>query len=182
MSTELPANPDLEYLKKQAKALLQDFRQKDPQAIQKFSTLQLKATPKLSDAQRLVAREYDFDSWSKLKKHVDSVNAATAQAVQLAKKAVRDDDAPAFRRALEQHPLLKAKINDPLGDFDSPLVNQVRSAAMLDVLLDAGADINARSQWWAGGFGRSMAPSRHWPHTLSSAAPSSLSMRQRDWA
>ena len=24
---------------------------------------------------------------------------------------------------------------------------------MLDVLLDAGADINARSQWWAGGFG-----------------------------
>ena len=24
---------------------------------------------------------------------------------------------------------------------------------MLDVLLEAGADINARSQWWAGGFG-----------------------------
>lgn len=24
---------------------------------------------------------------------------------------------------------------------------------MLDVLLDAGADINARSRWWAGGFG-----------------------------
>ena len=24
---------------------------------------------------------------------------------------------------------------------------------MLDVLTDAGADLNAKSQWWAGGFG-----------------------------
>jgi ankyrin repeat protein len=29
----------------------------------------------------------------------------------------------------------------------------VRSRDMLDTLLDAGADINARSRWWAGGFG-----------------------------
>ena len=29
----------------------------------------------------------------------------------------------------------------------------VRSRAMLDALLDGGADINARSEWWAGGFG-----------------------------
>ena len=44
-------------------------------------------------------------------------------------------------------------LSEPLGGFDSPLVNHVRSRAMLDVLLDAGADINARSQWWAGSFG-----------------------------
>ena len=82
MSTELPANPDLGYLKKQAKGLLQDFRQKDPQAVQKFSTLQLKATPKLSDAQHLVAREYGFDSWSKLKKHVDGTLPCRGKAAQ----------------------------------------------------------------------------------------------------
>lgn len=40
----------------------------------------------------------------------------------------------------------------PCSDFNSPLITQVR-AGMLDVLLEAGADINARSQWWAGGFG-----------------------------
>ncbi len=59
----------------------------------------------------------------------------------------------AFRQLLETHPELKAKINEPVSDFDSPLVTQVRSRAMLDVLLEAGADINARSRWWAGGFG-----------------------------
>jgi Ankyrin repeats (3 copies)/Ankyrin repeat len=48
---------------------------------------------------------------------------------------------------------LKAHINDPLGPFDSPAIISVRSRSMLDVLVEAGADINAKSQWWAGGFG-----------------------------
>jgi len=59
----------------------------------------------------------------------------------------------AFRQLLETHPELKAKLNEPVSDFDSPLITQVRSRAMLDVLLEAGADINAKSRWWAGGFG-----------------------------
>jgi ankyrin repeat protein len=54
---------------------------------------------------------------------------------------------------LEEYPVLKARINDPVGDFDSPAITRVRSRDMLDVLLDAGADINGRSKWWAGGFG-----------------------------
>lgn len=83
----------------------------------------------------------------------DSVTAATAEALQLAKKAFHDDDAAAFRRVLERYPMLKAGINEPVGDFNSPSIIHVRSRAMLDVLLDAGADINARSKWWAGGFG-----------------------------
>lgn len=44
-------------------------------------------------------------------------------------------------------------INEPIGPFDSPAITQARSREMLDVLLDAGADINAKSRWWAGGFG-----------------------------
>jgi ankyrin repeat protein len=72
---------------------------------------------------------------------------------QEVRRAFKADDAAAIRRLLESHPELKAKINDPGSDFQSPLITQVRSAAMLDVLLEAGADINARSQWWAGGFG-----------------------------
>ncbi len=58
-----------------------------------------------------------------------------------------------FTRLITQHPELKAHINDPLGPFDSPPIVNVRSRAMLDLLLEAGADINAKSQWWAGGFG-----------------------------
>lgn len=63
------------------------------------------------------------------------------------------DDAKLYRQLLERHPELKSTIDEPLAPFDSPAVVQVRSKAMLDVLLDAGADINARSRWWAGGFG-----------------------------
>jgi ankyrin repeat protein len=150
---ELPPNPNLEHLKKQAKALLHDLRQKAPQAVGKFSTLRLKAPPKLSHAQQLIAREYGFDSWSKLKKYVESLAATSAEVLEQARRAFQDDDAAAFRRLLEHYPALNSRINEPVGDFDSPLINHVRSRAMLDVLLDAGADINARSSWWAGGFG-----------------------------
>jgi ankyrin repeat protein len=151
MSAELPPNPDLEYLKKQAKALLSDFRQKKPEAIAKFAALELQAAPKLADAQHCIARDYGFETWSKLKAHVESV--AAAGALRLAQKAFHDDDAAGLRRLLERYPALKKKINEPVAHFDSPLITHVRSSAMLDVLVDAGADINARSRWWAGGFG-----------------------------
>src|SRR6516165_8975302 len=69
------------------------------------------------------------------------------------KSAFHADNAAGVRRVLEGHPELKAKINDPLGPFDSPVVISARSRAMLDVLLAFGADLNAKSRWWAGGFG-----------------------------
>src|SRR5580765_956905 len=150
---DLPANPNLEYLRKQAKALLHSFKQQEPQAVARFSALKLKAAPKLSDAQHLVAREYGFEGWAKLKKHIDSAAAAMKEAVALARKAFHDDNVEAFRRVHQQHPVLKARINEPLGDFGAPLINHVRSAAMLDALLDAGADVNARSHWDPGSFG-----------------------------
>ena len=153
MPTELPSSPNLEHLKKQAKALLRDFRKKKPQAVEKFRRLNLKALPKLSDAQHLIAREYGFDRWWSLRQHVESVTARTAEAVRLAMQAFHNDDATEVRRLLDQYPVLKTKINEPISHFDSPLITRVRSSAMLDVLLDAGADINARSRWWAGGFG-----------------------------
>lgn len=67
--------------------------------------------------------------------------------------AFKADDAERVRAILASHPELTALINEPIGPFDSPPIVNVSSRAMLDVLLDAGADINARSRWWAGGFG-----------------------------
>ena len=49
--------------------------------------------------------------------------------------------------------MLRAKIDEPLGPFDSPVITNVRSKEMLDVLLAFGANLNAKSRWWAGGFG-----------------------------
>ena len=65
MSRQLPAQPNLEHLRKQAKALLEEWQQRDPAA-------------QLADAQHAIAREYGFASWPKLKEHVESL-AVTLQ-------------------------------------------------------------------------------------------------------
>lgn len=153
MPASLPLHPNIEHLKKQAKALLRAFRRDEPHAVEAFRTLRLTATPKLSDAQHLIAREYGFESWSTLRQHIASLSGLSDDVLLEARRAFHDDDAAALRRLLERHPALRARINEPVAAFDAPLIHQVRSRAMLDVLLDAGADINARSRWWAGGFG-----------------------------
>jgi ankyrin repeat protein len=73
--------------------------------------------------------------------------------MELFKKAFAENDAASFRQLLERHPEMKAKINEPVEAFDAPVITRVRTREMLDVLLEAGADINAKSRWWAGGFG-----------------------------
>lgn len=73
--------------------------------------------------------------------------------IEQIKTAFHQDDAMSVRKLLAQHAELKAKINEPIGGFDSPAILSVRSREMLEVLLDAGADINVKSRWWAGGFG-----------------------------
>ena len=77
----------------------------------------------------------------------------TATPIELFKTAIAKDDPTLFGELLARHPEFQAKINEPLGPFDSPVITLVRSREMLDRLLAAGADINARSRWWAGGFG-----------------------------
>ncbi|HEU0040194.1 MAG TPA: ankyrin repeat domain-containing protein, partial [Verrucomicrobiae bacterium] len=108
---------------------------------------------RLHDAQLVIAREYGFASWPKLKEHIESILVETGDPLELLKKAFQADDAVLFRKLLDRFPGFKARINEPIGPFDSPAITNVRSREMLDVLLDAGADINAKSRWWAGGFG-----------------------------
>lgn len=69
------------------------------------------------------------------------------------KAAFHQDDATSVRDLLARYPELKANLNEPMGGFAAPAILGVRSREMLDVLLAAGADINAKSRWWAGGFG-----------------------------
>ncbi|MBM3833450.1 MAG: ankyrin repeat domain-containing protein [Verrucomicrobia bacterium] len=67
--------------------------------------------------------------------------------------AIQADEVSRARQLLERNPEFKSRINEPAAAFDSPVITLVRSSEMLDLLLAAGADINARSRWWAGGFG-----------------------------
>lgn len=84
---------------------------------------------------------------------MDALGPDTATLVEEVEAAFSVDDAARVRAILERHPELKASIDAPVGPFDSPAIINVCSREMLDVLIDAGADINARSRWWAGGFG-----------------------------
>src|ERR1700733_1057974 len=156
---ELPARPNLEHLKKQARKLLREFLQDDPAAVGRFRQASTApsagSAPKLADALPVIAREYGFDSWPKLKARVETLSEDPAEAL---KAAIRADDAALVREVLARYPVLKTKIDEPLPnfDFDSPaLIGAVNKGnrAMIDALLDAGANINARTKWWAGGFG-----------------------------
>lgn len=80
-------------------------------------------------------------------------SAGESTPIELLKEAFAADDAVLVRKLLDRNPHLKARINEPVAGFDSPPITAVQSREMLDVLLAAGADINAKSRWWAGGFG-----------------------------
>lgn len=168
MSKSLPARPNLEQLKNQAKDLLKSHNSGDPEAHQrirenhpewsKSSAPEIRAAKlSLGDAQLVIAREYGFTSWPKLKAHVESL-APAADSMQILKAAVVANDTAGTARALEQYPELKLKLNNPLPDYGfgtTALLAAVQQTnkEMIDLLLRAGADINGRSHWWAGSFG-----------------------------
>jgi len=160
MSRELPVRPNLEYLKKQAKKLLHDLQQGDPVAIERFGSLAsssaARVNAKLADAQQVITHDYGFASWPKLKEHVEAVSRVLTPA-ELLSAAVCASDANKVARMLEEHPALKARINEPMagyGDMQALFAAVQRSdRKTTDVLLAAGADINVRSRSWAGGIG-----------------------------
>ena len=66
------------------------------------------------------------------------------------------EGAVGIARLFKEQPEYKRMINEPLFGFDSQAIVQAASRnnrELIDVLLDAGADINIKSKWWAGGFG-----------------------------
>jgi|HubBroStandDraft_6_1064221.scaffolds.fasta_scaffold38767_2 ankyrin repeat protein len=80
---KLPALPNLEHLKNEAKQRRKALRAHDPQA-------------RLADAQLAVARDYGFASWRQLKAHVDVTIRKRVFA------AARAGDVDTVRRVLEQ--------------------------------------------------------------------------------
>lgn len=163
MSKSLPSRPSLEQLKTQAKELLKALQSGDPVARQRFGEShppsdRTDPTPRdkpwsLADAQLVIAREYGAASWPKLRERVAAMLVATGDPMDLLRQAFTEDDATLFQQLLQRYPALKARIDEPVEAFQSPVITQARSREMLDVLLSFGANINARSQWWAGGFG-----------------------------
>ncbi len=86
-----------------------------------------------------------------MESHVDEpIEALTA--------AIKANDTALLLHVLARYPDLKSKLDEPLPhlSFDSPAVIGAvnnKNREMIDALLAAGCNINARTKWWAGGFG-----------------------------
>lgn len=140
MSTNrvLPARPSLEQLKKQAKELA------------KGKGL------KLADAQFTLAREYGFENWSRLKRHIniaqpprhwsDDVWGADTWPFFAAILAA---DEQRVRQMLDTNPSLADRQYGYLQALHFAV--RAESASMVRLLLDAGA--NPLAEGWSGRFG-----------------------------
>jgi ankyrin repeat protein len=107
---QLPPRPSLEQLKNQAKDLLKAHRSGDSDACARiqasFPHLSsaspsdiLRADFSLQDAQLVLAREYGFDSWPRLKGHVEGLQALDRQVTEL-RKAFAEGDLETRKRLL----------------------------------------------------------------------------------
>ena len=85
MPQALPANPDLDWLKKAAKKRLAELRVRAPET-------------RLHQAQFAIATDYGFTSWRALKAHVDESNGV-AGGREAVFNAARDGDVEAVRHA-----------------------------------------------------------------------------------
>ena len=151
----LPAKPNLEMQQKRAKDLLREAWAREADALARIRALHPKPPDpdalKLADAQLVVARGYGFESWADLKRKIESLTRSPKQSFFA---AVRSGDVARARDLLKEHAEVREAVNEPAGDFGGRPVHMARkNLAMIDLLLEYGADINLKSQWGPGGFG-----------------------------
>ena len=133
----LPSRANLEHLKNEAKQRLKEMRSQNPAA-------------RLADAQLLVARDYGFASWRRLKLFVDALHSQGEQLLQ----AVQAGDVKAICENLDRHPELvnaSADIHPRMRPSDTLTMRVLHLAIaegkgdVLRLLIERGADVNARN-------------------------------------
>lgn len=143
-NSSLPTN--LEQQHKLAKDLLHAAREGDSAALDRIRAVRSDAASdarslKLADAQLAIAREAGFESWPKL------VSEFQQRDVQAFCDAVRKADVQRTQRLLAL-PHVRKRINDPLFDFGGRATHAAaKNEPLLAVLLEAGADVNLKSDW-----------------------------------
>ena len=105
MTQALPAQPNIDWLKKTARQRLAELRAREPVA-------------KLHRAQLAVAKDYGFKSWRALKAHVDNIAASRRQHTHVF-DAARAGDVEAIRRAFS------AGFDPATQDVDGRTVHQI---------------------------------------------------------
>ena len=134
-SRELPARPNLEQLKKQAKSLLDASKSGDPGALRRFAILpsfsgksldEIGASDlALHDAQSVVAREYGLASWNALREEVESRTLSFEAAVDEFIRCATGGATGRAERLLALHPrLASASLHTALVLGDATAVEE----------------------------------------------------------
>ena len=155
-----------------AEQLLADLQANNPAAIERvhihlpqvmFGELSAVANfpLTLADARTVIAREHGLKSFAELELADKLASLDIGDALKTFKSLVYAGDADKLDQHLITRPELRQTLDDPHFDFGSTaLIIAKANLLMVDVLLKHGADINAKSQWWAGDF-----------HILEGASP-----------
>ncbi len=132
MAKPLPARPNLDQLKRQAKDLLQSARARDPLAFERFRILPAfgrasdadLARVALHDAQSVIAREHGLDSWNALRERVEELTLEFGGAVDQFIEAATGGRRDRAERLLALHPgIARANFYTALLIGDAEAVN-----------------------------------------------------------
>ena len=159
MKKQLPSRPNLEQLKNQAKTILRGHRAANPDTLKqiqehhprwrKSSEAAIRtARFTLSEAQLVVANEYGFETWAKLKAHVQHHESPlmSQASVNALREAAGRGDIALVNKLLDAQPSL---INEPGGPGVRTSLHQAvfgRQEATVSLLLERGADPNIRCE------------------------------------
>jgi hypothetical protein len=172
---ELPSRASLEQYRKQAKALLKSQKNGDADALErmrqhhsrfaKLTDLELRSGRiLLADAQLVLAREHGFESWPRFAKHVEALSrkSSSTSKFELAVDAVVAGDTAALERMLRESPeLVRARSTrrhrstlllyvGANGVEDYRQRSPKNAVEIAEVLLKAGADVNAVGEMYGG--------------------------------
>jgi ankyrin repeat protein len=159
MHKQLPPHPSFEQLRKQAKFLLKELQAANPEALNRIREQHPRwrnsseapianSRFTLADAQWVIAKEYGFETWSRLKAHVlvPKVGPSYEATVRSIRDAAGQGDLKRLNTLLEAHPEL---IDEPGGPGVRTALHQAVFGAQADavkLLLERGADPNVRCE------------------------------------
>lgn len=117
----LPPRPHLDHLRNEAKRLLKLLRAADEEALRRSGEAigTASSAAKLTDAQRIIAREYGFPTWARLSAHVAAARNGDIAAFL---EAIQNQDLEAARALFTARPALAKEslhVAAALGDVES---------------------------------------------------------------
>jgi ankyrin repeat protein len=155
----LPSRANLEQLKNQAKAILRAHRAASPDVLKliqehhpqwrRSSEAAIQAARlTLSDTQLVVASQYGFETWARLKSHIQLRQATlqTEGSVNMLREAAGRGDLVLLNKLLDADPEL---VNEPGGPGVRTALHQAvfgKQQAAVSLLLERGADPNIRCE------------------------------------